>query len=305
MMKRRTFMMTATAALAAVNAKPAVAEPRMLGFNGYPVRVSSMDGSIGHRADIRAFETAWKAGLDGIQLQYDPNLKNPNSLRHKKTMIAFRDAALQWNVQVNALCIGALGQTPLKSEPAGVTWVIEALQCANFVGARVILLPILGDGHLQTEEEFKRLIAVLKELGPRAEDHGVALGLECWVSGQDQVRIVEEVDSPGVRIYYDFHNAAYRGHYSLAETPLVGPYLCEVHVKNMNSRTGKFRMRDQGSFKIPTPAGRTQGLDHPALAAALKKTGYTGWLTLENGIVGDDKIAAISDDVQYVREVYR
>jgi L-ribulose-5-phosphate 3-epimerase len=303
-LNRRTFMMSATAAVAGVSTKYVSAAPQKIGSNGFPVRISSMDGSIGHRADIRAFETAWKTGLDGIQLQYDPYLENPNSLRHKKTMIAFRDVALQWNVQVNALCIGALGKTPLKSEPAGVSWVIEALQCANFLGASVILLPILGAGHLQSEEEFKRLIAVLKELGPRAEDHGVVLGLECWISGKDQVRVVEEVNSPGVRIYYDFHNAAYRGHDPLAETPLVGPYLCEVHVKNMNGRTGKFGMRDLGSFKTPTPAGRTRGLDHLALAVALKKTGYTGWLTLENGIVGKDKIAAISDDVKYVREVY-
>jgi L-ribulose-5-phosphate 3-epimerase len=302
-MKRRQFF-AATGGMALAAAAGMRTSAKAAPAGGFPIRVSSMDGSIGHRASVEGLETAHKVGLNGLQLQYLPDKKDEKSLRHKKTMIAFRDAALNWNVQINALCIGALGGTPLKSEPEGVVWVEESMQCANFLGAKVILIPILGGGHLETEEEFKRLIAVLKELGPKAEQHGVVLGLECWISGKDQVRICEEVNSPGVGIYYDFHNATYRGHDPLVETPLVGPWLCEVHIKNMNGRTDKFRLRDKGAFKVPTPSGRTKGLDHPALAAALKKTDYTGWLTLENGIVGDDKIAAISDDVRYVREVY-
>ncbi len=302
-MNRRTFL-TATVASTALMARPVSSQERGAGSNGFPVRISSMDGSIGHRADIGVFETAWRVGMDGVQVQYDPDLKNINSLRHKKTMIAWRDAALQWGIQVNALCIGKLGGVPLKSEPAGVPWVLEALECANFVGAAVILLPILGGGHLNNEDEFKRLIAVLKELGPRAEDYGVTLGLECTNSGQDQVRIIEEVNSPGVRIYYDFHNASAVGCDPLAEIPLVGPHLCEVHIKNMNGGTGPFRMRDKGSFSVKGSTERRAGLDHPALAKALRKTGYTGWLTLEQKIIGDDKYAAIADDVNYVREVY-
>ena len=137
-MDRRSFIKASVVSGAVIGSmRETEAQAAPAGSGGFPIRVSSMDGSIGHSADVKGIETAHSLGLDGLQLQYLPELSNPNSLRHKKTMIAYRDAALNWNIQINALCIGKLGSVPLKSEPVGVVWVEEAMECANFLGAQV------------------------------------------------------------------------------------------------------------------------------------------------------------------------
>ena len=71
----------------------------------YPLRISSMDGTLRQRGKVKGIEDAYKAGLDGLQVQFIPDLNNPDSLRHKSVQIAYRDAALQYGVQINALCI--------------------------------------------------------------------------------------------------------------------------------------------------------------------------------------------------------
>ena len=266
----------------------------------YPLLITAMDGVLRQRAKAEGIEIAYKVGMDGLQVQYVPDLKNPDSLRHKSVEIAYRNAAHQYGVQISSLCIGALGSTPLKSEPEGVVWVMEAIKCARNLGSKVILLPILGGGHLETEEEFTRLIAVLKQLAPHAGDEGIVLGLECWISAEDQLRIINEVAHPAVKVYYDSRNALGRGFDPIEEISLLGgDNICEYHAKN-----GRNLMRVKETLKRPTKTGRTEGLDHPALAAQLKKVGYKGWISLETSVVSGDPIADAIDNVAYVREVY-
>ena len=178
-------------------------------------------------------------------------------------------------------------------------WVMESIKCARNLGAKVILLPILGKGHLETEEEFGRLIAVLKQLAPHAGDEGIVLGLECWVNAEDQLRIVNEVAHSAVKIYYDPRNALAMGWEPLEEIPLLGNHICEVHVKN-----GRNLMRVKEILKQSTRTGRTEGLDHPAIARELKKIDYKEWITLETSVVSGDPIADAIDNIAYVREVY-
>lgn len=265
----------------------------------YPIRVTAMAGVLRGKTQVEGIELAYKAGLDGLQLQFVPDLKNPDSLRHKSVELSVREASHQYGVQISSLCIGALGSTPLKSDPEGVTWVMDAIKCARNLGSRVILLPILGKGTLQSEEEFIRLFAVLKELGPYAGDEGIILGIESYNSGEDQLRIVTEVNHPAVKIYHDAGNEIRRDFDSLKIIPLLGDYICEVHVKN-----GPNLLRVKEIMKKPTPKGRTEGLDHPALASAYKKIGYKGWFSLETSVVSGDPIADAIDNIAYVREVY-
>ncbi len=299
---RRSFIKKAAAGAAGIAVATQLGGSRINAEEAkpqYPLLITAMDGVLRQRAKVESIEIAYKVGMDGLQVQYVPDLKNPDSLRHKSVEIAYRNAAHQYGVQISSLCIGALGSTPLKSEPEGVVWVMEAIKCARNLGSKVILLPILGGGHLETEDEFKRLIAVLKQLAPHAGDEGIVLGLECWISAEDQLRIVNEVAHPAVKVYYDPRNALGRGFEPLEEIPLLGEHICEVHVKN-----GRNLMRVKEILRKPTSTGRKEGLDQPAIAAQLKKIGYKGWISLETSVISGDPIADAIDNIAYVREVF-
>lgn len=299
---RREFIKTATFGATGFALSNQVKEsktPTPQNKSKYPIRLTAMDGTLRATAKVEGIELAYKAGLDGLQIQFVPDLKNPDSLRHKSVEIAYRDASHQYGIQISSLCIGALGSTPLKSEPEAAVWVLDAIKSARNLGSRVILLPILGKGILESEDEFKRLIAVLKQLGPYAGDEGIVLGLECNNSGKDQLRIMNEVNHPAVKIYYDPRNAIGLDYEPLEEIPMLGSHICEVHVKN-----GRNLMRVKEKLAKPTKMGRTEGLDHPAIANALKKIGFKDWISLETSVVSGDPIADAIDNIAYIREVY-
>ncbi len=264
----------------------------------YPLRLSACGGLLGQRKDNAGIlETAYKAGLDGVSPSFRSNLNDPNSLRRRDVQLAYRDAALQYGIQINSLMAGGR----IVSESSPMVGLIDSVKCARNLGADVILLALLYSGFPSTDEEYKRVIDALKELAPVAGDEGVVFGLECSGSAEEQLRIIEGVNHPSVKIYYDFFNAMHFEHEPLREIPILGDAICEFHVKN-----GGYYMSDNiEGVDNPEEAGKKyHDLNHPEIAKAIKKIGYKGWLTLETSSPSGDRMADLKKNIEYIRRVY-
>ncbi len=263
----------------------------------YPLRLSACCSSLRQRAKVEAVESAYKAGLDGVSVRFNYDLKDPASLRHRKVQLKYRDASLQYGIQINSLMVGAR----IKSEPNSIVWVMDSIKCARNLGAKVILLALLRSGFPSADEEYKRVIEVLKELAPKASEDGIVFGLECSGSAEEQLRIIEGVNHPSVKIYYDFFNAMHFGYEPLKEIPLLGDAICEVHVKN-----GRHFMSEniEGEDNPAYPGRKYNDLNHPAIAKEVKKIGYKEWLTLETSVITGDPIADTIKNVDYIRKTY-
>jgi sugar phosphate isomerase/epimerase len=264
----------------------------------YPLRLSACGGLLGQRKEgIQIFQNAYEIGLDGVSPSFYRDMTNPNSLRRKDTQIAYRDAALQYGIQINSIMAGGR----IKSEPDSTVGLLDAIECARNLGARVILLALLYEGFPKTDEEYKRVIAVLKELALKAADEGVVFGLECSGSAEQQLRIIDGVNHSSVRIYYDFFNAMHFEYEPLKEIPILGDAICEFHVKN-----GQHYMSEniEGADNPEVPGKKYHDLNHPAIAREIEKLGYKGWLTLETSVLSGDRIADTKRNVEYIRKVY-
>jgi L-ribulose-5-phosphate 3-epimerase len=264
----------------------------------YPLRLSACCSSFGEaRTKLEAVEAAYKSGLDGISMRYLYDLNNPEALRHKNMQHAFREASLQYGVQINSLMVGGL----IRADPASSVWVMDSIECARNLGAGVILLALLRNGFPGTDDEYKLLIGTLKELGHKAADEGITIGLECSGSAQEQMRIIDGVNLPSVKIYYDYFNAMHFGYEPLEEIPVIGEHICEYHVKN-----GPKLMREdlKGTPKGSSPGETYPELNHPKIAKEIQKTGYKGWLTFETSSPSKNHIADMQDNVAYSRKVF-
>src|SRR5213596_1413151 len=116
-----------------------------------PVRVGMTDWNLGQRGDITKIALARDIGLDGIQvsLQFPTDGKTP-TLRDPKTQAAFKRAALENGIQICSLAIGNPGKSrmPMHTSPAFAILLAEAVEIAYNIGTNNILLPILGDSHI-------------------------------------------------------------------------------------------------------------------------------------------------------------
>ena len=297
-MTRREFM---TRAIAASAALPAIAQAQAQGpvqtkerINPVRVRVGMTDWNLGQRGDVTKIALAREIGLDGIQVsvQYPVDGKTP-TLRDPATQAAFKRAALDNGIQICSLAIGNPGKSrlPMHTNPAFGILLVEAVEIAHNLGTNNILLPILGDSHIDmtSQAQVDTFVGMMKEVARYAEKYGVVVALEDWISAEDNIRLLDAIGSDHVAVYYDAHNIVPRVKDIYAEPKVLGRRIHQIHLKNAN-------------MLLSTPGGR---LDWPRMAQEFYDIGYRGWYVLETGAPSNDIVADTRANIEYVKKTFR
>jgi L-ribulose-5-phosphate 3-epimerase len=297
-MTRRDFVKQASLAPAAL---PAIAQAQdsapvqtKESVNPLPVRIGMTDWNLGQRGDITKIALAREIGLDGIQVsvQYPTDGKSP-TLRDEKTQEAYKRAALDNGIQICSLAIGNPGKArlPMHSNPAFAILLVEAVEIAHNLGTNNILLPILGDSHIDmaNQAQVDTFVTTMKEVGRYAEKYGVVIGLEDWISAEDNIKILDAIGSDYVAVYYDAHNIVSRVKDIYAEPKMLGKRISQIHVKNAN-------------MLLATPGGK---MEWPRMAKEFYDIGYRGWYVLETGSPNKDIVADTRANIEYVKKTFK
>jgi len=237
-------------------------------------KIGACDWSIGKLADPAALEVAKQIGLDGVQVSLG-TLANDMHLRRPDAQQRYQDAAKKSGVEVLSLAISELNNIPYKSDPRTIPWVSDCIDVCQAMGCRVILLAFFHNNDLRndkagTDETVRRL----KEVAPKAEKAGVILGIESWLSAEDNMRIIDRVGSPAVKVYYDVANSTMRGYDIGKEIRWLGKQgqICEFHMKENGALLG------QGQ------------IDFNTVRAAIDDIGYRGAMQIEGAIPPGGKL---------------
>ncbi|MFO7936321.1 MAG: sugar phosphate isomerase/epimerase family protein [Kiritimatiellia bacterium] len=306
-MNRRTFLKTATFATAGFSAAGAFAASEI-----HPKGVGMCDWTMGCMAKPECFAKAEKAGLSGVQVSVGGS---PNSipLRNADVCKQYLELSKKHNITIHSVAAGGiLNKIPLKSEPQSAIYVLDAIEAARALGANNILMAFFGKGDLRRkgedgkpfndlkEGEFSsyeldeqgvtRVVEVLRQIVPRAEDAGIILGLENTLSAKQNVEIIERVGSPMVQVYYDMGNSTYFGYDVPTEIRMLGKErICEMHIK------------DKGCTVFSTGKGQ---VDMLAVAKALKDIRYRKWMCLENGGRKNRFFKDVRDNIAYSKKTF-
>ena len=286
---RRDFVKQAAIATVAA---PVVARAQIPSSSSLPLRIGMTDWNLGKRGDITKVALAREIGLDGIQVSLTFPTDGSPHLREPKTQAAFKQAALENRIQICSLAIGSPGKSrlPLHTNPAAAILLVEAIEVARNLGTTNILLPILGDSHIHMEnqQEVDTFVAMMKEVARYAEQAGVVVALEDWISAEDNLRLLDAIASDYVGVYYDARNIKSRVHDPYGEPARLGKRINQVHIKN-----GEKLMRDR------------EILDWPRLAGEYHDIGYRGWYVLETDSPSKDLIADTRANIEYVRKTFK
>jgi L-ribulose-5-phosphate 3-epimerase len=142
-----------------------------------------------------------------------------------------------------------------------------------------------GDLDMANTKEIDHLVGVLKSAAPKAEKEGMILGLESYLSAEDNLKILDRVGSPALKVYYDVGNSTDKGRDVLKEIPRLGQRICQFHFKDGNFMLGQGR------------------IDFKKVRAALDKIAYNGWIQIEaaapHGVLAD-----YAADYRYLRGIF-
>jgi L-ribulose-5-phosphate 3-epimerase len=224
-------------------------------------------------------------------VQYPTDPKAP-TVRDEKTQEAYRRAALDNGVQICSLAIGNPGKArlPMHTSPAFAVLLVEAVEIAHNLGTNNILLPILGDSHIDmtNQAQVDTFVTTMKEVARYGEKYGVVVALEDWISAEDNIKIVDAVGSDYVAVYYDAHNIVSRVKDIYAEPKMLGKRINQIHVKN-------------GNMLLETPGGK---MEWPRMAKEFYDIGYRGWYVLETGSPNKDIVADTRANLADVKKTF-
>jgi len=279
--------------------------------NSKPAGVGICDWNLGTSADPSYIPLAAEVGLEAIQVSVG-TAPDRMPLRERAVRNRYIELGKQHNIVFCSVAAGSiLNQIPLATEPQSAIYVVDALEAAKALGSTNILTAFFGNGDLLErddsgnyinissgrfaeykwkEQEVERVIAVMKQIVPRAEDLGVIIGLENTLTADQNLKIIDEIGSPMVQIYYDTGNPWGNGYDVPGEIRKIGNHrMCEVHIKN------------RGSSLIYGDEGE---VDMEACAAALHDIGYDKWLVLETSGRRDRFKEDTRANASYVRQVF-
>lgn len=268
----RRQMLTRTAqGVAALACAPAFA-PLLAAPGDRGFKIGACEWSL-RKEGPEVMAVAKQIGLDGVQVNMG-SANNKMWLRRPEIQQAYLAAAKENGVEIGGLALGEFNNVPLKSDLRAAVWLVDSIDVAKAIGARVILVAAFYKGELKDDKAgVDRTVEVLKEIAPRAEKAGVILGLENYLSASENLEIVQRVGSPAVQVYYDVGNSTDKEYDIYRELRMLKGQLCELHVKDAGFLLGKGR------------------IDFKKVREAVDEIGYRGWIQIEgaapNGLVPD------------------
>jgi len=269
-------------ATAAAGAAMTAIDPRLLeGAEEKPIRVGSC--AIG-------LLQAKQAGLDGVEVGAG-GPADTLPIADPKTRQRYKDQMKETGLVVSSIMMSVFNSCPLASDPRGPAWLEQTIDAAKDLGAGVILVAFFGKGSLGNASNLKKadvdvVVERLKAAAPRARDAGVILGIENTLNAQQNAEILQRIDSPAVKIYYDCYNLAGQGYDVAAEIRFLKERIAIFHFKNGPDYL------DNGKVKFEP------------YVQAIKEIGYRGWIVLETSSPSKDPVADARRNAEYVRKLF-
>ncbi|MHC4122359.1 MAG: sugar phosphate isomerase/epimerase family protein [Planctomycetota bacterium] len=250
-------------------------------------KIGVCDWTLKKGAESASFELASRIGVDGVQIAMGVS-GDETRLCRPEVQKEFREAARRYNLKIVSMAIGELNKVPYKgNEPRVQQWVYAGIDVCRAMEMKVLLLPFFGKGDLKNDKKGTDVvIEKLKAAASKAEEAGVVLGLESWLSAEEHMHIIEQVGSEAVMVYYDVGNSHKKGYDIYQEIRFLGKHICEFHAKDYSGLFGK------GS------------IDFKEMRLAIDDIGYRGWIHIEPVKMPFGMEQSCRYNVKYMRNLF-
>ena len=149
------------------------------------------------------FDKAKELGLDAVQISFSLRPRENGDLRNADVRKQLLDKSQETGVAITSLAMGEFNGSPFWEIDDAVEQVSSCIDAMAALNVKQVLISYFGKGALNTDEKYDITIKRYKQLAPKAEAAGVVLAIEAPLNAANHLRIVEAVNSPSVKVYYD------------------------------------------------------------------------------------------------------
>ena len=257
------------------------------GGTGGRLTIGVTDWNLKLAANPEALPLAKRIGFDGIQVSFGRRIVDGKMpLDDPRVVARYLSLTREQQIPIDGTCVDRLHDNGLKSDKLAIKWVLDAIRLTSALRARVLLLPFFGKCAIETDGERDAVGDALRELAPEAENAGVILGLEDTLSAEDNVRIMDKVQSNFVSVYYDVGNSTQAGFDIEKEIRWLGKHrICQFHLKDNPHYLG------EGAIPFPR------------VMEAIRDIGFHGAANLETDTHADSSVEAdMRKNLAYIRQ---
>jgi len=262
---------------------------------GYKIAVC--DWMILKRQKIGAFQLAREIGADGLELDMGSLGKRDsfdNKLREPHFQELFKEKAKEFDIEISSIAMSGFYAQSLVGRDNYLDLIKDCLETMKVMGVKVAFLPLGIEGDLLKKPEIKpELVRRLKTIGDMAAKDGLTIGIETSLDAKGDVELLNEIGSPGIKIYFKFQNPLESDRDIYEELRILGKErICQIHCTDTdgvtlphNERLNMFRIKE-----------------------VLDEMGWSGWLVVERSRdAGDVRNVKgnYSTNVAYLKQVFQ
>ena len=263
-------------------------------------RISACDWTMLKRQTTGAITRAKQCGCDGVETDMGSLGKNPTFTNQFISKPGFAEEYLK-TAKDNGIEISSIAMSGFyaQSFPDRPIEQIEqpAKDCIatmKLLGVKVAFLPLGVYGDLVKKPEARPIVVErLKMIGKLAEDAGVVFGIESSLPAADEIKLLDDVGSPAIRIYFNFEECIEGGRDISSDLNTLGKdRICQIHCTGED----KYWLQDD-------PA-----IDMPKIKKTLDDMGWSGWLVIERSRKeghSRDVIGNFSANAKYLKSIFQ
>ena len=302
-----------TAAVAAAAAVGLVSSDRSLHAAEESGRSSSRSPSASKPVDLRykiaasdwmmlkrqtpgALTRGKECGLDGVEVDMGPLGKRPdfeNKLREDEFRTKYLEQAKSLGLELSSLAMSAFYGQPVADHPSAEKFCNDWIDLMPRVGTTVGFLPVIFRKEDERQAAVDKVVALMKNVAPRAERANVIIGLSTPLDAAANVKMLDAIGSSAVRIAYNCGEAIDDKRDVYAELRLLG--------------------KDRIAQVIPTLSDgvwleNDKRIDVPKLKQVLDALGWRGWLVLQrsrDASKARDVVYNFGSNAKYLKSVFQ
>ena len=233
-------------------------------------KIAVCDWMILKRQKLGAFQLAKDIGADGVEVDMG-SLGNRETFDNKFTNAAacqeFLDKAGELGLGISSIAMSGFYAQSFAERPTVPRMVEDTINTMKWMNVKVAFLPLgVTSDPAQHPELRSNIVERLKAAGKQAEQAGVVIGIETSLSADDEIKLLDDIGSPAIKIYYNFANAIQNNRSLIKELLTLGKdRICQIHCTDQDG----VWLQDDPNINMQNVKG------------ALDSMGWSGWLVIE------------------------
>ena len=261
-------------------------------------RVAACDWMMLKRQKLGEFQLAKDINADGVEVDMGPLGKRvlfDNKLREPAFQQLFRRTADSLGIAVPSIAMsGFFAQSFLERENYK-DLIVDCLNTMDVMGAQVAFLPLGGSGNdwKQHGEARQEMVRRLHEVGEMALARDKVIAIRTQQTARADLALLKEVNSKGIKIYYNLQDAVDQGLCPCKELKTLGAEnIAQIHASLTDSVT----------------LDKDPRIDLHKVKKTLDKMKWSGWLVVERSRNAQDVRNVrgnFGTNVAYLKEIFQ